>query len=86
MTKVTIWGPNLSGSDQNKGYTHVHTAECKDNGKMAKRYGQPMATIEVENRLEVGLFVCSDFIAEGSMEEQDSLEDMYFAPCCGALK
>lgn len=81
---LTIHGPNLRGGPAET--FHVHTAECRDNGREVKRYGsQNPWTGEFASVLDVveSTYPASDFQYDASDpdEVQPYLADFHFAPC-----
>lgn len=86
--KVHIIGPNLP--DQSKGSFHVHAEGCTDVHRnreyAAPDYAEDRAhPVEVASKLDAAEFVYSDQIAEGGMDANEGVADLWFAPCVAAL-
>lgn len=82
--KVTICGPNLN--DQSKGTFHVHTADCADLVKHARREPEYRSgwTVEADSVEEVVTDVYGDMMDESESPWTDYADDLYFFPCCKA--
>lgn len=79
-TTLRVLDPN----QVEKGYwMEVHADGCADlsRGRRGQTKGAGSWTIEAATMREAAIAISSDFIAEGSMTEDEALEHVYFAPC-----
>lgn len=77
-TSVTIFGPNLSGAMQAKGYMHAHAAGCAD---CRKYHGEQGWTVEVTSRREIVEAIYADHMDETPNADWHDFDDLYVAPC-----
>lgn len=83
IQRVVIVGPNLPSSLQRLGQHHVHAEGCADLKRGAIRpYAETEAYVaEARSMTEIGEDLYADFLAEGSMQPDEVLMDLHFAPC-----
>ena len=86
MSSVKVFGPNLSGPAQRKGYNHVHAADCADNkhyGPGRKYGGEDNGyAIDVASRKEIVEFLYPPGEFDYDLDsEWKGYDDLYVAPC-----